>query len=279
MAAANSIPGFFADLGASLKSIVKIALGSRAARIRPTAREGASLIILGNGPSLNRTMEEQSAPLEANPLMAVNFAANAPQFDHLRPDYYILVDPVFFRDLTNANVARLWARVRNVSWPMDLFIPAGVTLPATLPANLTVIRFNPVGVEGFRFLENFAYSHGLGMPRPRNVLIPAIMVGIALGYKKIYLAGADHSWTRTLEVTDENVVVSVQPHFYEDNEAEHTRVASVYKDIRLHEIMLSFHIAFRSYFSIKRFASRQGCQIINSTPGSFIDAFTRAPLP
>lgn len=279
MATGDSTSGFLSKLGASLKSIVKMALKSRAPRLSHTAAEGASLIILGNGPSLNRTMDEHQASLEANPLMAVNFAANAPQFRQLRPDYYILVDPVFFNDLENANVTRLWEQLRSVSWPMILFVPAGARIPLRLDGNVTVSRFNPVGVEGFHFLENFAYSHGLGMPRPRNVLIPAIMVGIALGYKKIYLAGADHSWTRTLEVTDDNTVVSVQPHFYEDNEAEHARVASVYKDIRLHEIMLSFHIAFRSYFSIKRFAARQGCQIINSTPGSFIDAFTRAPLP
>ena len=104
------------------------------------------------------------------------------------------------------------------------------------------------------------------------------MIGLKMGFRQIYLTGADHSWTKTLAVDDDNLVVSIQPHFYKDNQAEHTRVASVYKDIRLHEILLSFHIAFRSYFFVSRYAKTIGASIFNATPGSFIDAFPRRSL-
>ena len=116
------------------------------------------------------------------------------------------------------------------------------------------------------------------MARPRNVLIVAIMVAMKMGYRTIYLTGADHSWTRTLEVDDDNTVVSIQPHFYKDNDEEHARVASVYKNIRLHQLLLSFHIAFKAYFTIARYAAHRGVEIYNSTPASFIDAFPRRPL-
>ena len=74
-------------------------------------------------------------------------------------------------------------------------------------------------------------------------------------------------------------MVSVQPHFYKDNEAEHERVKSVYRDIRLHEIIYSFYVAFKAYFAVERFARRCGAVIYNSTPGSFIDAFPRREIP
>lgn len=280
MSHADSTSGFLNKLGSSLKSVVKVALQSRPAPCGPKAAEGEALIVMGNGPSLRTAMERDAASLHAHRLLAVNFAANANEFQEFRPDYYVMADPVFFNDLTNANVARLWDNLGcGVDWDMVLFVPVRAKVPVTLPANVKVCRFNPVGVEGFGWLERLTFRTGLGMPRPRNVLIPAIMIGLRLGFKRVYIAGADHSWSKTLEVTEDNVVVSVQPHFYEDNEAEHARVASVYKDIRLHQIMYSFYVAFRSYFAIRRYAESVGAKVFNSTPGSFIDAFERKPLP
>jgi len=272
--------GFMTRLGASAKSLVKIMIQSGKCTVKPVAKPGEVLIVMGNGPSLSDTMSKHADALKANRLLAVNFAANAPEFYGLQPDFYVMADPVFFHDLSNANVSRLWDNLSSkITWPTTLFIPVREKAPVNLPENIAVQRFNPVGIEGFAWLEDMAYSRGAGMPRPRNVLIPSIMTGILLGFKTIYIAGADHSWTRTLEVTEENVVVSVQPHFYEDNAAEQQRVASVYKDIRLHEIMYSFYVAFRSYFSVERYARKKGVEIYNATPGSFIDAFTRRPLP
>lgn len=267
--------------GASFKSIVKLAVESHRCGISAVASPSDTLIIMGNGPSLADTMRDYAATLRRHPLMAVNFAANADEFYQFRPRFYVLADPVFFEATDNENVARLWTNFsERIDWPMKLFVPAKMRAKMPLRSNscIRVETFNPVGVEGFHWIENAAYGSGRGMPRPRNVLIVAIMIGLKMGFRHIWLTGADHSWTRTLEVNDDNIVVSIQPHFYKDNEAEHTRVASVYKNIRLHEILLSFHIAFRSYFSIKRYASHIGAEIINATPGSFIDAFPRKSL-
>ena len=187
-----------------------------------------------------------------------------------------MADPVFFNRAGNENVERLWQNLAKVSWPMTLFVPRkAVVMPLE---NIDVRRFNFVGVEGASWLRNFAYSRKLAMPRPRNVLIPSIMSGLWMGYRNIYITGADHSWTKTLDVNERNEVVSIQPHFYRDNDAEHKRVASVYKNIRLHELLLSFHIAFKAYFDLEAYARHIGANLYNATPGSFIDAFERRSL-
>ena len=116
------------------------------------------------------------------------------------------------------------------------------------------------------------------MPRPRNVLIPAIMIAIKAGFKTIHLTGADHSWLRTIGVNDNNEVESIQPHFYADDKRELRRSAAEYRGYRLHDILQSFTVAFRSYHEIARFAAKEGVKIYNSTPGSFIDAFERRGL-
>ena len=46
----------------------------------------------------------------------------------------------------------------------------------------------------------------------------------------------------------------------------------------LHDILLSFHIAFRAYFDVEDYARHRGIKIYNATPGSFIDAFERREL-
>lgn len=268
---------FCAQLGATLKSCVKMLFCPRPSTvsdIRPSGR----LIILGNGPSLAANLADDMSVLRTSDTMAVNFAANAPEFFEIRPRYYLLADPHFFsRPSSDPNVERLYAAFARVSWDMTLIVPVGVHTAIDNP-RIGIRRFNPTGIEGFTSFRHSVFRLGLGMPRPRNVLIPAIMTGIAMGYRRINILGADHSWLKTLGVDDDNRVVSIQPHFYKDNDEEHRRVASVYSNVRLHEMLLSMHYAFRSYHEIARYARQRGVEIINSTPGSYIDAFERHPL-
>lgn len=270
--------------GASLKTLVKIALLSRPAiPPQPCVKGGDSIVVLGNGPSLNKTIESFGKKLKAMPTVAVNFMANAPQFPEIRPDYYVLADPHFFKGLENDNVRNLWHELSQVEWPLTLCVPVkdltkAKRLIGTANRNISFATFNFVGAEGFDFIEDMAFSRALAMPRPRNVLIPAIMCAISAGYKNIYVAGADHSWMETIRVTDENHVVSVQPHFYADSKAELKRSETEYKGYHLHDILLSFYIAFRSYHTLQRFAKKKGINIYNCTPGSYIDAFERKIL-
>ncbi len=278
----DSVSQFFSRFGSSAKSVAKLLLQSQKSSVKKVAEEGERLIIMGNGPSLRKNIEEDATLLRDSRTMAVNFAANAEEFSILRPDFYLLADPHFFEGKeSDPNVKKLFERLENlVDWDMTLFIPAKRSESSLGLRNphIFVQHFNPVGVEGFRWLENAAFGSGRGMPRPRNVLIPAIMIGIQLGFREIYIIGADHSWTSTLEVDSDNCVISVQPHFYKDNNEEKARVTSVYRNVRLHDILLSMHLAFKSYHTIARYADEKGVKIFNATPDSFIDAFPRKKL-
>lgn len=268
-------------LGETLKSGVKMAMQSRRGSVHATFRD-RPLVILANGPSLNRTIEENRAELDKADLMAVNFAANAPVFRELKPAYYILADPHFFSGAEVPNLVKLRENLVAVTWRMTLLVPCPM-LSRVSPAiianpNIDIKTFNAVGAEGFEWFERAVYGSGLAMPRPRNVLIPAIMCGMWLGYNKICITGADHSWMQTIYVDDENHVVSEQPHFYKDDEAEKKRVHSEYEGYHLHDIVRSFYVAFRSYHRIAAYANSRAVRIVNCTPGSYIDAFPRATL-
>lgn len=267
------------DASASGATLLKTAIMSRRPSPKGEPKEGA-VIIMGNGPSLKETLADRRQWLEAHPLLAVNFAAVTPDFHELRPEYYLLADGVFFQTSAQGNVAKLWENLHAVSWPMTLFLPVnmrGKDAISRLPECITLKYYNLTPAEGWECITDRLFRSGLAMPRPRNVLIPAIMMMLREGYREIILTGADHNWSKTLWVTDRNHVVSVQPHFYKDNDEELRRAEELYKNIRIADIYESFAVAFRSYYRIRRYADRHGARIVNATPGSFIDSFDRMP--
>lgn len=268
------------SFGEILTSTIKLALHPRAARISRSeeAEKGIPLVVLGNGPSLNETLAADGDTLRRLPLMAVNFAANTPVFRDLKPRYYVLADPHFFKNSKDLNVANLIDNLMSVDWTMTIFVPKGTKFRSKNEL-VKIEKFPMTGVEGAKWLERMAYKSRRGMPRPRNVLIPSIMIGIWLGFHDIYVTGADHSWMKTIRVNEQNEVISEQPHFYKDNDHELNRIRVDYLHRPLHEVVQSFYVAFKAYHQIQRFAQSVKVAIYNSTPGSFIDAFTRKPLP
>ena len=274
---------FISAFGKTLKSLIKaIVLSRPVGRLPKCSKPSDTIIILGNGPSLNSTISSSGRLLEENPTMAVNFMANTDEFFKIRPDYYVIADPHFFNAFDQENVSTLWKNLASVDWPMVLLVPAkmvGKTKKVLCGRkNISVKGFNFVGIEGYKWFECFMFRHRIGMPRPRNVLVPALMSAISAGYKEILLAGADHSWLETLRVTDENHVVSVQPHFYADSKKELKRSETEYRSLHLHDVLYSFYVAFKSYHIIELYATKRGVCIYNITPGSYIDAFPRKKI-
>lgn len=265
-------------LGAGLATLAKVALRSKwVGGKAPAVASGRPVVVMGNGPSLRHTLDNERSLLLESDLMAVNFFPLAPEWRELRPSHLVLADPHFFAEPLDPKVAELWESVSRADWPLTLHVPAdrlatarrlAGEAPALAPMNLTP-------AEGSRWLRHRLFRRGLAMPRPRNVLVPALMEALRMGCRDIRLAGADHTWTRTLAVDDRNRVVSVQPHFYADTEGEQQRIDAVYAGVRLHEVLFSMATALRSYFDVAAWASELGATVLNISPGSFIDAFPR----
>lgn len=277
--------GVFKNLFDTVASFGKVLLLSGAPS--PAAeRKNSRLIVMGNGPSLRDTIREHGQLLADSDSLAVNFAANADEFGILKPNIYVLADPHFFSVgeagvSENPNVVSLWENLGKVDWNMVLYVPCRAKIPESIEKNSTIRlrRYNLTPGEGLKGPIHWLYRRGLAVPRPRNVLIASLMVALREGYRNIAIVGADHTWSRDLWVDDRNRVISVQKHFYKDNDKEFERVAKEYEGYHLHDILNSLTIAFRSYHQIAAYAATLGASIVNCTPGSFIDAFPRASLP
>ena len=78
-------------------SIVKILLQSKwRTRLPSSFSNPDELLILANGPSLNRTVEDSTDFIKGKTLLAVNFCVSSPMFERLRPELYLIADPLFW---------------------------------------------------------------------------------------------------------------------------------------------------------------------------------------
>ena len=207
------------DMWQTALSVVKITLQSKWHTQLPHAFSNpAELLILANGPSLNETVKEHSDFVKSKTLMAVNFAVTSPMFEQLQPELYLIADPLFW--IVPEKREQLFGGLaQKTTWPMTFFVPARALKdkswrPLLLQnKNIKICIYNTTPVEGYSSFCNCIFQSGLGMPRPHNVLIPAISIGLRMPFKKIYLAGADHSWLPEIRVTDDNIVLMNQKHF------------------------------------------------------------------
>lgn len=287
------VKSFCSGLWQTFLSVVKITLKSCLRTpfppLPPSSRGGdedgeGGLVVLANGPSLAQTVRAHSAFLRGKDLLAVNHAASSGLFAELKPRYYLLADPLFWI-VPDIRENTFRALAGKTTWPMVLFMPARAWKDRSWQPivagnrHIEVVKYNSTPVEGFRWFRNRAYKAGWGMPRPHNVLIPSIAVSVRMGYRRVYLAGADHSWLPEISVNDRNEVLMNQKHFYDQGTSQARTVRNEnLTPATLSTILHHMSVAFGSYFLLRDFARFCGCEVINVTPGSYIDAFPRLNL-
>jgi hypothetical protein len=174
---------------------------------------------------------------------------------------------------------------QRTTWEITLFVPFEAKKYARWQfhlksnANIKIIYFNNIAIEGFKWFKYLLFNINLGMPRPHNIMIPALMISIAMNFKKIYMIGADHSWLSEIKVMESNEVLINQKHFYdqETSKEEPLDKRGIGKR-KLHEILHKFMTAFQGYFYIQEYSETKKIKILNLTKNSFIDAFERASI-
>lgn len=249
-------------------------------------------LILGNGPSLNQSVEKYQSLFEKYDLVCVNNFAFSPIYTEIKPKYYIISAHIFFYE--EKKLSQKYIDARNVyfdhiknktDWNLHLMVPFIAKKSSYFKhfleqnKNITPIYFNSTTIEGIPFLNHFLFNRGLGSPRPHNVLIPAIINAMYMGYKEIYIVGADHSWLPEISVNDQNEALVNQKHFYDEKESKPDKMEDyIHRPRRLHEIIHKFYLSFKGYWEIKDYAKSKNVRIYNASEFSMIDAFDRKSL-
>lgn len=248
-----------------------------------------SVLILGNGPSLAEDLPRLIARGEhtAKDVMAVNYFALDERFTTVRPAYYVLSDPMFFRDsVCRDRVAELYRTLaEKVTWPMNLYVqyynPEGFDYRAALPnSNIRIVRFHTQMYRGFRSLEFWLFRRGLGSANFGTVVQVGEYVALLLGYKRIELYGVDHTLLDGLCVDDGNRLCRIDRHYYDGAEAAAPQ--PIYKKVPHVPYTMADYLAevaelFRGHEVLRDYAAALGARIVNRTRGSMIDAYERNP--
>jgi hypothetical protein len=247
-------------------------------------REHDKCIVLGNGPSLIGTMENNLDCLKNYDLIAVNFFATSPEYVKYRPNKYVLCDPAFWSDSLSEElspkVSQFYMTIAKVTeWPLELYLPYQAKKCDAIKeifVNNTLVAikyYNKTKFEGWG--QNNVYQKQWGMPRAQNVLVAALMLAIYSGYGSIFLVGADNDWMHNLWVDEKNNLRLNDIHFYDNNEAIKN---ALFLTGRMTDQLCSYYFTFNSYQIVNSFALISNSRIINTSPRSFIDIFPKKDL-
>ncbi len=256
----------------------------RAGTVGPPA---PTMAILGNGPALAEELPHLLEEMRGGDrdFLAVNFFAEDERFTELRPAYYVLSDPMFFRDTTERQRVEALYRAMNerVAWPMNLYVqyynPERFDYRAALPnPNIRIVPFHTLTYRGFRRLEFWLYRHGLGSANFGTVVQVGEYIALLLGYKRIELYGVDHTLLEGLCVDDVNRLCRADRHYYDGGEPADPR--PMYQKVPRRPYTMAVYLAevaelFRGHEVLRDYARSLGARIVNRTRGSMIDAYER----
>ncbi|MBO5814062.1 MAG: hypothetical protein J6R13_06070 [Alistipes sp.] len=245
---------------------------------------GEKVAILGNGPSLAKELPALVAKRDEYDFMAVNFFAEDERFEELKPAYYILSDPMFFR--ATAMQQRVDALYRllaeRVSWPMTLYVqyynPEKFDYRAALPNdNIRIVPFHTTLYEGFSSVRHWLFKRGLGSANYGTVVQVGEYVALLLGYRRLELYGVDHTLFDGLVVDEQNRLCRRDSHYYDTAPVE---PKPIMKKVPAEPYTVAEYLAetaqlFRGHEILRDYAASLGAEIVNCTKCSLIDSYKR----
>ena len=256
-------------------------------------RSGDKMIVIGNGPSLNKSIELYGDIISQTTCMMVNESCMTPLFETIKPAFYFLVDPVYYDDENNKHYVPtrndvIDSLISKTIWPMSIIMPKyarGCNLVERLRANnnIKVLYYETNWKIPNNLTQYEAWDENLVIPPGQTVLNTAVWLSIYWGYPETYLIGADTSFLADLRVDQEtNVLYTVDTHFYSNEEVYKERYDSQKqrRPVRtnLYTELFSIGTALKAYWELRGYADWKGVKVYNASEYSWIDAFERKKL-
>lgn len=207
------------------------------------------VFVCGLGPSLK---EIDLMKLKGDTLVVNRFYKIGEKFPSFIPTYYILID---YKFIDKDNLSDLQKAI-------DMYVDKGTKyiLNSKL-ANSPYISKIPSNQVYFvscidgRMHVNSNYKIDGVYPAFQNVVGAAIFLLMLMGYKEINLLGCDFN----------SFASAKQNHCYDDKSS--TRLYPMYEEL------FAYSFAAKDHSDLQQYALKIGCQIVNRTRGSLIDAY------
>jgi hypothetical protein len=242
-------------------------------------------IVLGNGPSLNESINKYHDIIKRGTLFCVNNFSQTECFELYKPENYVMLDQAFFNQKYNPVVIDTFKALKNkTDWNLNLFVPYLYRNDIDLKdisvnyKKINIVFYNYTIMKGFQNIAHFFYKRNLAMPQFYNVLGATVFLAVNSGYKSIYIIGADHTWSDGLYIDDNNSLLRKNIHFYSNVETvQYTPMINnlTHEAQKIGGLFSVLGRIFNSYYTLGDYAKHVGAKIYNASEFSYIDAFER----
>jgi hypothetical protein len=193
------------------------------------------------------------------------------------PEFWLIKTSDYFKEQKENLINSL---TNKTGWEMLVLIPfqakdSEFVRRVSKNNFIKFLFYNNTPVEGLQSISHLLFRLNLGMPRPHNVLIPSIFLSLNLGFKKITIFGADHSWHEEIKIDESNTVTVNHEHFYDGSKVQMPMYKLEGEKYFIHDVFRKLHFAFKGYFVLRAYAESLGAKILNASSKSYIDAFER----
>lgn len=273
----------------SIISLIKILVLSRF-KLKVPVRTKENCIILGNGPSLVDSINQNISKFKNYDLFCVNNFAGSEYYESLKPKNYVILDGAFFNDYLisiRPDIQKtISSLIDKTQWPLQVHLPVSSQNSSLVRIHLAKNRhikfsfFNYTVINGFEFFKSKMIDWNLGFPKCNNILGAALVRTINMQYRKIHIIGADHTWVFNIEVNNKNELLLNQKHFYDTDTSRHLKVMhpTIGNIFTIGDFFKSQAIAFSLYYFLEKYSKTKNIKITNNSNISLIDAFEREQL-
>lgn len=242
--------------------------------------QGETCFILGNGPSLKS--ETRLKELANYTVFSVNQFYRSELFDEVRPNYHVMIDPLFFSlnpddPADNDTLSRIKKIAGNedvkMIFPVDHY---------DYIKNTIGYSDNHIYVKA-RYRMHNNYKHGFNLtkyiPSSLNVVQTAIYCAIYMGFTQIVVLGCDMTGImdnyirRTPDMNCEKF-----SHIYEYTVEEKNRMKKVHASFDNEFMLNGFYTMFKDYKIIKNICDDMEIKIYNASQTTALDSLPYANL-
>lgn len=285
------IPPIIPKLARKMRGTTKVSLME--SPLPQIKHHSEKMVLIGNGPSLTKSVELYKNEIIKHDRIAANFFASSDYYEQLQPNFYLFADPAFFEvpDNQKQSIAALFdALIKKTCWPLDLIVPyasKGAPLLDTLKKNSNIhVDYFFTSEQDIGDLPKYeAWDKNYTCPPYQNVMNLAIYLSLYWGFPETYLVGVDMSSLEDIRVDQEtNELFSIDRHFYNnkdvytDKKLFDDRRGRIRSDWKLHEYIYAFGRMFEYFYDLKKYADYKGLKVYNASEYSWINVFERKKL-
>lgn len=289
----NNSMSYLLSIKEIIDSVIAVFLHTKKPQlVKNSMNAQKDVIVIGNGPSLKDSIRKHRAWFKNKRKICVNRFCLTNLFFIFKPEYYIFMDPAYWRDSNSSKYRKVSkdiydVLVNKVRWQMTIFFPMEaknngiLTTVSEKNKHIKMVYVNTTGISGPYIFKHYCYEKNYALPPMQTVVIAALYVAINIGYKKIYLVGADQSWHEDLRIAEGNKIVFGDNHFYKAKKKV-LILDRKSKDADQFTMKDFFSVASRVFFGheeMEKYAEYMNVKIFNASEKSYIDAYNKIIIP